>query len=113
MVSIVGNDKSSTLGRVLISPELPTWRGLHVVATDGDNYSLPAAGDSIERGYTGAAVKGGRETYYPRMYVSTLYNVLSGRVLAFEESIKNNDLAAGSKAFKSCAGAEEGLTELH
>jgi hypothetical protein len=66
---------------------------LHVVATDGDNYSLPAAGDSIERGYTGAAVKGGRETYYPRMYVSTLYNVLSGRVLAFEESNEFRELA--------------------
>jgi hypothetical protein len=79
------------------SDELPTWKGLRVVATDGDNYSLPATGDALELGYRGAAVKEGRETYYPRMYVSTLYDVLSGRVLSFEESSQNNELERAMK----------------
>lgn len=128
MVSIISNDKSSTLGLMSafeaipetpvksslserqqtvsyeffediftedvrrFSDQLPTWKGLHVVATDGDNYNLPLTDDALDLGYRGSSVKGKRETYYPRMYVSTLYDVLSGRVLAFEESFKNDEL---------------------
>ena len=47
--------------------EIPTWKGLYVTATDGDNYSLPASEDVLESGYLGSPVKGERETYYPRI----------------------------------------------
>lgn len=73
--------------------KLPTWRGLHVMAVDGDNYILPAIGDALSLSYRGSAVKDNREGYYPRMYASTLYDVLSGTVLAFEESCENDELS--------------------
>ena len=129
MVSIVGANKSSTLGLIQafegtpdtptksslsekrktvsyrffedifkkqvcqFSTQLPTWKGLHVVATDGDNYILPAIGDALDKDYRGSVVKGHREGYYPRMYVSTLYDVLSGTLLGFNESSKNDELS--------------------
>lgn len=70
----------------------PTWRGFNVFAIDGDNYQLPADGDALEYGYLGAAVKGERETYYPRMYVSTAYDVLSGTVVGFTQSNTNDEI---------------------
>ena len=75
------------------SPQRPTWRGFNVFAVDGDNYLLPANGDTLNAGYRGPAVKGDREGYYPRMYVSTLYDVLSGTIVDFTESTKNDELA--------------------
>ncbi len=73
-------------------PHRPTWRGLNVVAIDGDQYQLPAAGDALECGFVGYPVSGNRETYYPRMYVSVCYDVLSGTVVDFTHSNKNNEL---------------------
>lgn len=69
----------------------PTWRGLRVSAIDGDQYQLPANGDAPGLGYSGAAVKGDRETYYPRMYVSVLYDVLSGTAIDFIHSTHNSE----------------------
>jgi len=70
----------------------PKWKGYHVFAVDGDQYQLPACGDALEKGYRGAPVQGDRETYYPRMYVSYVYDVLSGTIVDFAESTENQEL---------------------
>lgn len=60
------------------APERGTWRGLHVYATDGLDLLLPRTADVLRHGYSGRAVSKYRDTYYPRMYFTHTFDVLSG-----------------------------------
>jgi Transposase DDE domain len=70
----------------------PTWRGLRIFATDGDQFSLPASEDILKADYRGYPCKDKMETHYPRMYVVHCLDVLSGVSKDFRYSSKNQEL---------------------
>lgn len=81
---------------ILISsyePHRRTWKGLHVYATDGDQYELPRSNDILNQGYIGTACKGNKETHYPFMYIVHCYDVLSGVTKKFCYSNKHEELS--------------------
>ena len=57
------------------SDQLPTWRGLYVTATDGDNYSLPLTEGTLDLGYRGNSVKGNRAVSYTHLTLPTTVSV--------------------------------------
>ena len=81
-----------------------TWKGLNVLAIDGDQYTLPATEEVLNRGYKGSPVKNGRETYYPKMYVSTVYDVLSGLIVDFAFSPIQNEIGRVYDLIKGNSG---------
>jgi|GEM_PF-5050808 len=74
-------------------PERCTWRGLRVYATDGDQYELPRSEELLARGFKGTACKREMETYYPYLYVTHCYDVLSGVTKAFFFANENQEFA--------------------
>lgn len=81
----------------------PTWKGLNVFAIDGDQYALSATADVLNDGYTGSPVSEGRETYYPKMYVSLLYDILSGTCVNFAFSSIQDELDRAYQLISSCS----------
>lgn len=80
-----------------------TWRGLHVYATDGDQYELPRTEDILNNGYAGYPCANDTESHYPHMYVVHCYDVLGGVTKAFRFSKKNEEMAL---AMEIAAGLE-------
>jgi len=74
-------------------PHRRTWKGLHVYATDGDQYELPRTQDVLEKGYRGYPCANDSETHYPHMYVVHCYDVLGGVTKAFRFSNQNQEQA--------------------
>ena len=81
----------------------PTWKGLNVFAIDGDQYVLSATEDVLNKGYKGSPVSDGRETYYPKMYVSILYDILSGTCVNFSFSSIQDELERAYQLISSCS----------
>lgn len=59
-------------------PKRWTWKGLRLYAMDGNELSLPCTTDVLNAGYRGRALRNGTETYYPRLYLVHVFDVLSG-----------------------------------
>lgn len=59
------------------------WRGLHVYAADGDQFDLPVSEDILSHGFRGYPTSCGRETHYPKMYTTYIYDVLEESVREF------------------------------
>lgn len=70
-----------------------TFRGYHVYAIDGFQAVLPRTADVLKHGYVGGAVGQYRETYYPKMYVSHCYDVLSEVTRDVRFSPQNEELS--------------------
>ena len=70
----------------------PAWRGLQVFAIDGDQYQLPASECVLKDGFRGHYTQGDKETHYPKMYVSHLYDVFTGTIKDVCISAKNNEI---------------------
>ena len=68
-----------------------TWKGLRLLAIDGDQYQLPASESILENGYRGNPLKNNQETHYPKMYVSYVYDVLTGVLGMPAISTKNKE----------------------
>jgi Transposase DDE domain len=60
-----------------------TWRGFHVYVADGDQFDLPASEDILGHGYRGYPTSCNRETHYPKMYTTFIYDVLDECVREF------------------------------
>ena len=69
-----------------------TWHGLHIYATDGDQYELPRSDDILDHGYRGYPCVNETETHYPHMYVVHCYDVLGGVTKEFLYSNKNREM---------------------
>lgn len=52
--------------------------GLRIYAIDGVQLLLPRTAELIQAGFSGRAVSKYRDTYYPRMYLTHAFDVLSG-----------------------------------
>jgi hypothetical protein len=91
-------------------PHRRTWRGLHVYATDGDQYELPRTEDILEQGYRGYPCAGDMETHYPHMYVVHCYDVLGGVTKEFRYSGKNEEM---HHAMEIAVGLEEKSLTLY
>ena len=84
-------DQSDDVVR-LYEPHRRTWRGLHVYATDGDQYELPRTEDILNQGYCGYPCANDMETHYPHMYVVHCYDVLGGVTKEFRYSNRNQEM---------------------
>jgi len=76
----------------IYEPHRRTWRGLHVYATDGDQYELPRTADILDQGYRGYPCANDMETHYPHMYVVHCYDVLGGVTKTFRYSSTNEEM---------------------
>lgn len=74
----------------------PTWRGLHLYATDGFEAAIPRTESTFGAGYRGKRMrsKGKKgETYYPHLYTVHSYDVLSRTTKSICFGPKNNEIA--------------------
>ena len=85
-----------TLSDLLTTFKRPTWRGLHLYATDGFEAAIPRTKEIFEAGYRGKRIrsKGKKgETYYPHMYTVHTYDILSRTTKSICFGAKNNEIA--------------------
>jgi len=89
--------------------EMKSYKGYHIVGMDGDEYDIRPTQDMLENGYRGYAVgkddqKNGQnqmETHYVKMYVVRCVDLLSGVIINFKESIKNDEIGKAVEIIKS------------
>ncbi len=91
-------------------PHRRTWRGLHLYATDGDQYELPRTDDVLANGYRGYPCKDDLETHYPHMYVVHCYDVLGGVTKDFRYSSRNEEM---QNALEIALGLEQESLTLY
>jgi len=77
------------------------FRGYRIYATDGFEAVLPRTKDVLDYEFVGKAVGSYRETYYPRMYISHCYDVLSKTTKDVEISAENQELKNALKMIKN------------
>lgn len=68
-------------------------RGLRILAIDGFDLEIPRSKSILEAGYRGRAVSGHRDTYYPRLYLTHCYDVLSSVTHSFTQEPHLNEIA--------------------
>jgi len=84
--------------------------GLRIYAIDGVQLLLPRTPELIRRGFSGCAVSKYRDTYYPRMYLTHAYDVLSGITKDLRYHSRLNEIA---DALEMVAGFEKNSLTLY
>jgi hypothetical protein len=83
----------------------PTYKGLYIYAIDEDSLAIPCSEDILQRGYRGASLnkyKGEeRETHYPRMYTTHVYDLISGTTKDLKYTNKKNQTKPAFEAVES------------
>ena len=67
-------------------PYRKSFRGFRIYAIDGLELTLPRTQSVLKSKFRGRAVSSNREMYYPRMYLTHCYDVLSGTTKDFRHS---------------------------
>jgi hypothetical protein len=67
-------------------------RGYRVYAVDGQDLRLTHSESILKEGYRGAALPCGKETYYPHLYVTHAYDVISGVTKALRFNKKRQEI---------------------
>lgn len=91
------------LNTLLSSFKRPTWRGLHVYATDGFEAAIPRTKAILNENYRGRRMisKGQKgETYYPHLYMVHTYDVLSKTTKAMCFSAASNEIKGALENLK-------------
>ena len=86
--------------------QMKTYKGYHIVGMDGDAYDVRPTKDMLKKGYRGCQVmtkndEGKKETHYLKMYVVRCVDLLSGVILDFRESPKNDEIGKAVEMIKS------------
>ena len=68
-----------------------TYRGLFVYAVDGHETTLPASEQVLADGFRGRARMRRKETYYPRMYLSEMFDVINELTVSIEHNATRNE----------------------
>ena len=61
------------------------WKGLHLYAIDGIQFTLPRTLDILQKDYSGRKVSKYRESYMPKMFAVGAIDVINGIVKDFRE----------------------------
>lgn len=81
------------LSDLLKSFKRPTWRRLHLYATDGVEFAIPRTEEILDAGYRGRVLTGGEvQTYYPHLYLVHTYDVLSRTTKAINFGPRSNEI---------------------
>jgi hypothetical protein len=87
-----------------------TLNGLRIYAVDGVQLLLPRTADLVKHGFSGRAVSKYRDTYYPRIYLTHAYDVLSGVTKDLRYHSVLNEIA---DAVEMVAGFEKSSLTLY
>jgi len=87
-----------------------TWNGLHVYAIDGIELILTKSKNILDAGYSGRKISKYRESYFPKMFTTVTYDVLTGIVKDLRENPTLNEIA---DAISMVAGLEDNSLTLY
>jgi len=68
-----------------------TYRGFYIYAIDGQETTIPLSEQILEVGFRGRARAHDMETYYPRLYVSALLDVVNEFVVGVRPTAERNE----------------------
>lgn len=83
-----------------ITPLRRTWKGFFIYGIDGRETVIPVSKEILCAGYRGRAKERDRETYYPRLYVSQLFDLVNEITTGVTHSPKRNENADAAKLLK-------------
>lgn len=74
-----------------INAKRKTFRGLYIYAIDGQETVIPISQEILSHAYRGRARLNNTETYYPRMYLSHLFDVVNEVTMDVSFSASRNE----------------------
>ncbi|OQW54307.1 MAG: hypothetical protein A4S09_06070, partial [Proteobacteria bacterium SG_bin7] len=84
-----------------ISSQRRTFRDLYIYATDGHETSIPVSDDILKCGFRGCSRINNTETYYPRMYMSQLFDVVNELTIGVTQNAIRNENRDALELLKS------------
>jgi hypothetical protein len=84
------SDRFEELNKTIL-PNRRTFRGLHVYAIDGQESSIPLSDEILEAGFRGRSRVDKKETYYPRIYMSQIFDVVNEVIVGVTHSCCRNE----------------------